>query len=69
MKYAHNGPFNEPASFGIPELIIQAKVTKYGTKVGINMLINISSVFFHNSQKKIGDFLSHFATSHTENHL
>ena len=30
IKYAHNGPFNEPASFDIPELILQAKVTKYG---------------------------------------
>ena len=33
IKYAHNGPFNEPASFGIPELIFQAKVTKFGTNV------------------------------------
>ena len=33
IKYAHNGPFNEPASFGIPELTFQAKVTKFGTNV------------------------------------
>ena len=46
----HNGPFNEPASFGIPELIFQAKVTTFGTKVGLNMLINISSGFSHNCQ-------------------
>ena len=52
-KNAHNGPFNEPASFGIPELIFQARVTKFGTKVGLNMLIDISSRFFHNRQKKI----------------
>ena len=44
IKYAHNGTFNEPASFGIPGLIFQAKVTKLGTKVGLNMLININSV-------------------------
>ena len=30
IEYAHNGPFNEPASFDIPELIFQAKVTKFG---------------------------------------
>ena len=51
-KYAHNGPFNEPAAFGIPELIFQARVTKFGTKVGLNMVINISSGFFHSRQKK-----------------
>ena len=30
IKYAHNGQFNELASFDIPELIFQAKVTKCG---------------------------------------
>ena len=30
LIYAHNGLFNEPASFDIPELIFQAKVTKFG---------------------------------------
>ena len=28
---AHNGPLNEPAPFDLPELIFQAKVTKFGT--------------------------------------
>ena len=46
----HNGPFNEPASFGIPELIFQVKVTKFGIQVGLNMVINISSAFTHNRQ-------------------
>ena len=32
-------------SFDIPELIFQAEVTKCGTKVGLNMLSNISSGF------------------------
>ena len=59
----HNGPFNEPVSFGIPGLIFQAKVTKFGTKVGLKMLININSESFHNWQNKI-----FVATSHTENH-
>ena len=54
IKYVHNGPFNEPASFGIPGVIFQAKVTKFGTKVGLKMLININSGFFHNQQKKLG---------------
>ena len=45
----------------------QAKVTKCDKKVGLNMLINISSGFFHNRQKKIGRiFFSHFATSHMQ---
>ena len=60
----HNGPFNELASFDIPELIFQAKVTKFGIKVGLNMVINISSGFFHSRQKKFGEFFSHFPTSH-----
>ena len=34
MEYAHNGPFDEPASFGIRGLIFHAKATKFGTKVG-----------------------------------
>ena len=47
----------------------QAKVTKYGTKVGINMLINIGSGFFIIGIKKnFGIFFSHFPTSHMENH-
>ena len=52
--------FNEPASLGIPELVFQAKVTKFGTKVGQNMLINISSGFFHNCQNFFFTF-SNFA--------
>ena len=35
MQYAHNGPFNEPVFFAIPELIFQAKFTKFGTNVGL----------------------------------
>ena len=67
-KYAHNGLFNEPASFDIPELIFQAKMTKFGIKVDLNMLINISSGLFHNHQKKcLANFFSHFPTSHMEN--
>ena len=30
IKYVHKGPYNEPASFDIPELIFQAKGTKFG---------------------------------------
>ena len=52
LPHVHNGPFNEPASFDIPELIFQAKVTKFGTNVRLNMLININSGFFHNHQNK-----------------
>ena len=38
--------FNEPASFGIPGFIFQAKDTKFGTNVGLNMLITVSSKFY-----------------------
>ena len=65
IKYVHNGPFNEPASFGIPGLIFQAKVTKFGTNVGLQMLINIISGFFHNNKKKISAiffFILHLCT-------
>ena len=56
IEYVHNGPFNKPASFGIPGLIFQARVIKFGTEVGLNMLINISFWRF---------FFLHFATLHT----
>ena len=42
IEYVHNGPFNEPAGFGISGLIFQVKV---GTNVGLNMLINLRSGF------------------------
>ena len=67
ITYAHNGPFNEPDSFGIPGLIFYAKVTKFGTNVGLSMLININFGFYQNLQQK-WQILSHFPTSHIENH-
>ena len=64
IKNAHNGPFNEPASFGIPELIFQVKVTKFCIQVGLNMVINISSAFIHNRQIGfLAIFFSHFPTA------
>ena len=53
IKYAHNRPFNEPASFDLPELNFQAKVTKFCTWVVLNMLININSGFCHTCQIQI----------------
>ena len=44
IKYVHNEPFNELGSYGIPRLIFQAKVNKFGTNVGLNMLININFI-------------------------
>ena len=46
-----NGLFNELNNFGIAGLILQAKVTKFGTYVGLNMFINISSGFYHNRKR------------------
>ena len=63
IKYAHNGPFNEPASFGIPGLIFQAKVTKLRSQVGLNMLINTNSGFCHNRQKKFWQIFVAFCNS------
>ena len=62
-RYAHNGPLIEPGSFSIPGLIFQAKVTKFGRNIGLNMFINISPGFYHNHQKKWLIFyaLSNFA--------
>ena len=57
----HNGPFDEPDSFGIP--IFQAKVTKIGTDVGLNILINTGPGYFQNHQKII---FSQFPTWHME---
>ena len=39
-------------ALGIAGLIFQAKVTKFGTNVGLSMLVNISSGFYHMCQKK-----------------
>ena len=57
----HNGPFNELTSFGIPGLIFQAKVTKFGTHVGLNMVIAISSGFNDISKKKFLQILYAFS--------
>ena len=46
-----NGAFNEPNSFGISGLICQAKATEFGMHVGLDMLINIGSEFYHNCKK------------------
>ena len=55
-----NMRINELASFGIPGLIFQAKATKFGTKVGLNMLINISSGFFIIAKNILGKFFFAF---------
>ena len=47
IKYAHSGPFNEPASFGIPGPLFQAKVTKLGANVGlINIYCGFGNFFY-----------------------
>ena len=38
-------------NFGIPGFIFQAKITKFGANVGLNMLINISPGFYHIRKK------------------
>ena len=56
---------SQPLLTFLNSFFFQTKVTKFG----LNMLINISSGFFHSRQKKnFGDFFSHFPTSHMENH-
>ena len=54
-------------ALGIPGLIFQAKVAKFGTNVGLNMLINISSEFI-TTAKIFGDIFTHPLSSHSENH-
>ena len=34
-------------AFGIPGLILQAKVTEFGTNVGLNKIFNITAGFYH----------------------
>ena len=67
IKYAHNEPFSELRNFGIPGFIFQAKDTKFGTHVGLNIAINISSEFYHN-RKIFCEIFTSFPTSHFENH-
>ena len=47
IRYAHNGPFNEPAYFGILGLIFQIRAIKFGTNISLNMILNISSGYYH----------------------
>ena len=68
IRYVHNGPLNEPASHGIPGLIFQAKVTKCGTNIWWNRLIDIGSGFYQHHEKILAIFFSHFPTSHIKNH-
>ena len=51
IEYVHNGLYNERINFGNPGLIFQVKVIKLGTDVGFNMLLNISSRFYHNHKR------------------
>ena len=47
VEYAHNGPLNKSADFGIPGFIFQVKAAKFDTHEGLNMPFNISSGFYH----------------------
>ena len=47
IRYAHNGPFNEPAYFDILGLIFQIRAIKFGTNISLNMILNISSGYYH----------------------
>ena len=51
-NYVMLGMMNSYNYFGIPGLIFLVKVTKFCTKVGLKMLINIESGFFHIRQTK-----------------
>ena len=46
IKYAHNGHLNELADFGISGLIIQGKAIKCCINAGLNIIFDISSVFY-----------------------
>ena len=64
IKYVHNGPYNEPAYFGIPGLI------KLNPSNGSNVsqiLLKISSGFYHN-HKTFCRIFTRLPTSHIENH-
>ena len=48
VNVAHNELFNEPNNIVIPGLVSHVKVIKFGTNVGSNILINISTGVYHN---------------------
>ena len=48
MIYVRNEPFNEPGYFGIPGLIFHVKAIKFDTSLGLIMLFNMSTGFYHN---------------------
>ena len=67
IKYAHDGPFHGLISFGIPGLICQTKITKFGITVGLNMVISITSMFSHSPKQNFVIFFSNFPISHIKN--
>ena len=60
MKYAHNGPFSELGSCGIPGHIVKGEVTKISTNVRLNILINLSARFYHTTKNIKAFFLPIF---------
>ena len=47
IKYVHIGPCNELAYFGIAGLIFLIKAIRFGTIVGLNMLLNTRARFYY----------------------
>ena len=60
IELLQNEPFNKLINFGIPGLIFQVTVTKLYIYVGLNMLINTSSVFYHYHKECLAKFVRVF---------
>ena len=63
VKYAQNGPLNERIHICIPGLILPIKIMKVGTNVGLNMVMNICSWFYHNHKNRLSWLRQLFVSS------
>ena len=70
MKYAYNGPFNEPINFGIPwRSFFQIKAIKFSISMGLNKISNISPWFYHNHDNIFYEFYAFSDFAHWQSPL
>ena len=60
IRYAHNRLFNDLNKVGLPGPTCQVKVIKFGTNVGLNILIDMNYRFYDNHEESFSEFLRVF---------
>ena len=68
IRYVHNRLFNDLNKVGLPGPTCQVNVIKFGTNVGLKILIDINYRFYDNHEESFGEFFTRFPISHIVNH-